>query len=149
MRANKKLSAAWLKRAALLLLIAVMMLSAVACGSDDSDDEDVYTPPAVYVSPYVTMVKEATNSTYGITYGDAFDSFFSDPEWDYFKASTGEHVVEFEGGFLYDGAPATATIQFVLDMEEGTLTVYHLSINGVDQSKLMLSALVKKVFESY
>lgn len=148
MRTNK-LSAAWLKRIALLLLIAVMMFSAIACGSDDSDDEDTYIPPAVYVSPYVTMVKEATNSKYGITYGDAFDSFFTDPEWDYFKATTGEHVVEFEGGFLYDGVPATATIQFVLDMEEGMLSVYHLSINGVDQSKLMLSALVQKVFESY
>lgn len=67
----------------------------------------------------------------------------------HFKASTGEHVVEFEGGFYYDNKPATATIQFIVDMSEGTIQVYHLSINGQAQNKLMLAALVKKVFESY
>ena len=103
MRTKNSSFSGWLKRIALLALIAVMMVSAVACGSDNSSDSDdsVYIPP-VYVSPYVRMVKDATNSNYGITYGDAFDSFFSDPEWSYFEASTGENVVEFEGRFLYD-----------------------------------------------
>jgi len=106
-----------------------------------------------YIAPpensYITTVKNATNSNYGITYGAAFNKFFSNPKWSYFKASSGEDVVEFEGDFYYDGAPATATVQFVVDTYNGTLEVYHLSINGVSQSKLMLATLVKKVFESY
>lgn len=139
-----------LKRIAAIALIAVLMLSLVACASSDSDDDDsVYIPPVTFVSPYVKMITEATHSEYGITYGDAFDSFFSDPEWSYFESTTGEDVVEFEGGFSYSGSPAIAKIQFVLDLSEGTFSAYHLSINGEDQSRLMLATMIQKVFESY
>ena len=99
--------------------------------------------------PYVKLVKTATNSNYGITYGDAFNKFFTNPKWSYFKADSGENVVEFTGGFSYSGSPATAKIQFVVDVSANTLEVYHLSINGEAQNRLMLAALVKKVFESY
>lgn len=141
------------KRIALVTLVIALMLTFAACsGTSSSDDDydydydDVYVPP---VSPYVTMVKDATNSNYGITYEKAFNAFFANPEWSYFKATSGEHVVEFEGEFSYDNAPATATIQFVVDVDEGTFSAYHLSINGVDQSRLMLATLIQKVFESY
>ena len=140
------------RRFLILFLAAIMLLSMTACnfGEDSSDYDDyddyVYVPP---VSPYVTMVKEATHSSYGITYGKAFDSFFADPEWSYFKADSGEDVVEFTGEFSYSGSPATAKIQFVLDLSGGTFTAYHLSIDGVAQNKLMLSAMIQKVFESY
>ncbi len=124
--------------------ILIVVFATDSCGGDSDSSQS-----QSYVNPYVSMVKNARNSSYGITYGAAFDRFFSSPEWSYFKATTGEHVVEFEGDFLYDGARARATIQFVLDMSEGTMTVYHLSINGQSQSRLLLTALVNKVFESY
>ena len=95
------------------------------------------------------MVKEATNSNYGITYGAAFDNFFSDPEWSHFTSTDGKEVVEFEGGFTYSGSPAKAKFQFVVNESEGTMQVYHLSINGEAQNKLMIATFVKKVFESY
>ena len=129
---------------ALALGILIVVLATDSCGGDSDSSQS-----QSYVNPYVSMVKNARNSSYGITYGAAFDRFFSSPEWSYFKATTGEHVVEFEGDFLYDGARARATIQFVLNMSEGTMTVYHLSINGQAQSRLLLTALVNKVFESY
>ena len=129
---------------ALALGILIVVLATDSCGGDSDSSQS-----QSYVNPYVSMVKNARNSSYGITYGAAFDRFFSSPEWSYFKATTGEHVVEFEGYFLYDGARARATIQFVLNMSEGTMTVYHLSINGQAQSRLLLTALVNKVFESY
>lgn len=131
---------------ALALGILIVVLATDSCGDSGSSGN---SQSQSYVNPYVSMVKNARNSSYGITYGAAFDRFFSSPEWSYFKATTGEHVVEFEGYFLYDGARARATIQFVLDMSEGTMTVYHLSINGQSQSRLLLTALVNKVFESY
>ncbi len=95
------------------------------------------------------MVRDAKHSTYGITYGTALNDFFSDPEWSYFESTTGEHVVEFEGGFSYDNSPATARIQFIIDLDEGTFSAAYLAINDVAQNKLMLAALIKKVFESY
>lgn len=137
-----------MKRIIVTVLAVIMLMSLVACGSDsNSSGGSTYTPPVV--NPYVKMVKNATHSEYGITYGKAFDSFFSDPEWSYFEASTGEKVVEFEGGFSYSGSPATAKIQFVLDISAGTFSAHFLSINGEAQNKLMLAAMIKKVFESY
>lgn len=142
-------------RIASITLVAVLMLSLTACdfGSSSSDSSNSSKgssySPSTYTSPYVNMVKNATHKTYGIQYGTAFNAFFSSPKWSYFKASSGEHVVEFEGTFSYDGAPAKAKIQFVVDVDEGTFTAYHLSIDGVAQSKILLSTLIKKVFESY
>lgn len=137
-----------LRRSLILALVAILSVGLFACGSDDDDDYgSSYVAPVV--SPYVSMVKNAKHSTYGITYGAAFNSFFSNPEWSYFKASTGEDVVEFEGRFSYSGSPATAKIQFVVDTSAGTFTAYHLSIDGEAQSKLMLATMIQKVFESY
>lgn len=127
------------------LTIGIVAIVNAATSSDSSSSSS----SSYYTNPYVTMVKTATNSNYGITYGAAFDSFFTNTEWSYFKATTGENVVEFEGDFLYSGALATAKIQFIVDTASGTLSVYHLSIDGVDQNKLMLATLVQKVFESY
>ena len=142
----KKLIRKWwfwvIVAAAVLTLIGVIVGVSAASNSGSG----TYTPA---MNRYVKIVKTTTNSNYGITYGAAFDSFFTNPRWEYFQASTGEHVVEFEGGFSYSNAPATAKIQFIVDEVGGTLEVYHLSIDGEAQSRLMLAAMVKKVFESY
>ncbi len=111
---------------------------------DNDYDYDWYTD-----DDYIDMIKDAKNSTYGITYGDAFDSFFTDPTWSYFEATTGEDVVEFEGGLLYNNEPVTALIQFILYVDEGTFEVYYLSLDDEDQDDLMLEALIEKVFEEY
>lgn len=142
----------FMKRLMVLSLAVLMLLSFAACGDDDSDSGSSGGGSSYnynYVSPYVTMVKDAKHSTYGITYGRAFDSFFSNPKWEYFKSTTGEHVVEFTGGFSYYDKPADAKIQFVLDLADGTFTAHHLSIDGEAQSRLMLASMIQKVFESY
>ena len=129
----------------LIGIVAVVGISSSGGSSGGSSSGSTYVPS---VSPYVRMVKEATHSSYGITYGKAFNSFFSSPSWSSFTATSGETVVEFEGRFSYQNSPATAKIQFVLDLSGGTFSAYHLSINGVAQNKLMLATLIKKVFES-
>lgn len=100
-------------------------------------------------SPFVTLVKTTTNSNYGITYGAAFDSFFSSPRWRYFLSDGGANVVEFTGKFSYADAPATALIQFVVDLDEGSITASYLEINGIAQNRLLLATLIGKVFSSY
>ena len=150
---GKKLLKKWWFWAIIAVVVAGLVLGiCLIAGDKDSDSGSPSggtSSVTSYVDPFVTLVKTTENSKYGITYGRAFDSFFTRPRWEYFQAVSGEHVVEFNGGFLYDGEPATATVQFVIDLDEGMLEVYHLSIDGVAQSRLMLSALLEKVFTSY
>lgn len=146
----RKLIRKWWFWAIIVALIALLVVGITLIADGGSSDASTSSNSSYYYEhPYVTLVKTTKNTSYGVTYGAAFNSFFTSPSWEYFSASSGEDVVEFSGGFLYDGAPATATVQFVLDMDAGMLEVYHLSINGVGQSRMMLSALLQKVFESY
>lgn len=143
---KKKFFKRWWFWLIVIIIGAFVFVSGSDSSSSSSSSSGSYYVPTI--SPYVSMVKDATNSNYGITYGKAFNYFFSNPDWSSFTATTGEIVVEFEGKFTYDNSPATAKIQFVLDLAGGTFSVYHLSINGVSQSKLVLATLINKVFET-
>ena len=149
------------KKKTVLIIVAVVAVLLVAIigigiagsdsgssGSSGSSGGSSYSSGS-YESYYINMVKNAKNSTYGITYGSAFNSFFSSPSWEYFESTTGKHVVEFEGDFLYSGVPTTARIQFTLDLSGGTFTATYLAFDEEAQTKLMLSAMIEKVFESY
>lgn len=142
---KKKLIHKWWFWAIIVIAVAGII---IAFNSNNSS-HSTYASSYSYESPYVTAVKDSTNSQYGIKYGKAFNSFFTSPSWEYFQASTGEDVVEFTGGFSYNGSPATAKIQFVLDLDDGSFTAEYLSINGVSQNRLTLAAMIDKVFSSY
>ncbi len=139
----------WLIVVAVVGGIVVGIVLASNSSKGGSGSSSSYSAPAVYVDPYVTLVKTARNSNYGVTYGAAFDSFFTSPRWESFTASSGEKVVEFNGGFLYSGKPATATFQFVLDFANDRMSVEYLAINGQAQNRLMLATFLQKIFESY
>lgn len=130
------------------LIFGIAKIGDGGSSSGGSSSGSSFSTPS-FTDPYVRMVKEATHSSYGIEYGKAFDRFFSSPSWRSFDSTSGQKVVEFTGRFTYSGSPATAKIQFVLDIQGGTFTAYYLSINDVSQNKLMLSAMIQKVFESY
>ena len=112
---------------------------------------------------HIIGVKGGTNSAYpGVTYGEAFEKFFSRPSWKYFVGTqegpdedgdgkpdyTVENVdvVEFTGNCLYSDVEVTALIQFVLDNEAGTFQPVYLSFNEVPQNMLMLAGLMDTVF---
>ncbi len=112
---------------------------------------------------HIQFVKGGTNTAYpGVTYEEAFENFFTDPSWKYFKGTQegpdddgdGEpdytiddvDVVEFTGRCLYADTEVTALIQFVLDTNAGTFEPTFLSFNDVPQSVLMLAGLMEKVF---
>lgn len=99
---------------------------------------------------YINMVKGGSPELYpDITYGEAFDAFFDDCEWEYFESTDGKNVVEFHGDCLYGDKEVTVAMQFVVNMDEGTFEVYTASIDGEVQVPLVYSALLLKVFESY
>ena len=81
------------------------------------------TPIASVINPedeHITFVKNGTPELYpDITYDEAFSKFFSNRSWSYFVSDTGKDVVQFEGDCMYHDTQVTATIQFVLNMEEG------------------------------
>ncbi len=99
---------------------------------------------------YVNYVKEGYPESYPyITYGQAFNDFFGDPEWKYFKSSDENDIVEFSGKCTYMDAEVTATIQFVLDIDNGTFVPGYFDMNGVPQNEWMTLFIINKVFDSY
>lgn len=65
-------------------IIFVVILFAIMGGGDNK---------------YVKLVKTGAPDGYpDITYGKAFDNFFTNPTWKYFESDKNEDVVEFSGG---------------------------------------------------
>lgn len=151
------------KKLIALCILTITCLSLISCRSDDIIDQTANIVQAV--DENVLSVKNGTCSSYeGITYGEAFDSFFSLPTWKYFKGTqegpdedgdgkpdyTNDNidVVEFTGSCMYSDVEVKARIQFTLDKENGTFDATYLAFNEVPQNMLMLNMLISKAFES-
>ncbi len=81
-------------------------------------------------SEYVTAIKESTMTDYpSQTVGEAFESFFADPEWKSFTSKDGEIIVEFNGGCTWNGEDADCCIQFEI-YEDDTFDTYYADIDG-------------------
>lgn len=81
------------------------------------------------------------------TYGEAFDDFFEDPNWDYFQSDDGRDVVEFTGGCSYRGENADIYIQFIARKSENYCTVCYASVNGNGMSDDEILNMIGSVFE--
>ena len=84
-----------------------------------------------------------------ITFGDAFGEFFSSPTWNYFKADTGEEVVEFTGYCLRNNEEVKVRLQFILNNENGTFQTGAVSINDLVQSQEESNEIVYSAFKNY
>lgn len=61
----------------------------------------------------IQFVKELPFAQYhDKTFGWAFDHFFHNPQWDFFKDEYGEYVVEFSGECTYEGEHTVLKMQF-------------------------------------
>lgn len=99
---------------------------------------------------YIRMIKETAPQAYpDITYGEAFEAFFGDDSWNYFKSTDEQDVVEFHGKCQYDGEEAEVTIQYLVSYEEGTLQLYTMAINDEPQTEFVQLLMLEKIFESY
>lgn len=98
---------------------------------------------------HVLTVKNGHPESYpGVTYGEAFDSFFGTPAWNYFEGDGGEQVVEFAGYCTYMEVEVKARLQFLLNTD-GTFSAGAFSLNDVPQTQLMTAAMLEKVFSQY
>lgn len=104
---------------------------------------------------YIEMVQSSSPDAYpDVTYGEAFNNYFSNPEWEYFVSDDDSQVVEFNGRCLYLNEEADVTVQFLLtDLEnennEYLIEFGYLGINGQSQSDIVKWALVEEIFGDY
>ena len=125
------------------------MILAGCSGSSPSGSSDVSSDPLDYFrdSINVSSVKDASlSSCPSATLGEMADAFMSNASWTDFPSSTGTTIVELTGGISYDGYPSDALIQF--DLSGGSFEAVYLGINEVDQSLLVLSALLGKMCDA-
>lgn len=84
---------------------------------------------------YVDMVQNSCPkalSDSGISYKEAFDRYFSDRKWKYFKSKDQEDVVEFNGKGIYDGKESDVEIQFILTEESENTYYIELGATMID-----------------
>ncbi len=99
---------------------------------------------------YVRFVKEACPEAYpDISYGDAFDDFFGDCKWEYFKSEENQDVVEFRGNCMYEDETAEVKAQFLVSYDEGKGELYTMSLNDEIQPELVQAILLTKIFNDY
>lgn len=99
-------------------------------------------------SYYINIVANDSLDGYeGITYKEAFDAFFSNPTWIYFKSDQGNDVVEFTGGLTVDGNEVTACLQFLI--KNGDFEFSWLDYDEEEQSQSEMDDLLETVFSFY
>ncbi len=124
-----------------LFLITIFLLLASGCGGKPN--------ALTSLDPRTSVVRDGHFNSYpNVSIGNAYNAFFSDPNWKYFETSDKRKVVEFSGGCTYRDAPVKVTQQFVLH-NDNSFEVGYLAFNDVPQVQLISSALIAKVFENY
>lgn len=104
--------------------------------------------PALSPTQYIQMVTGGYRiDDPEFTYGDAFNSFFSSPHWEFFISEEDEKIVEFTGDCTYRDTPVTACIQFVIYEEDETFEAVWLDFNEVPQDTITMNALISTAFE--
>ena len=137
------------KRPIYVLLAVISLLLAGCSSSSSSDASDATSDLLDYFteSSNVLSVKDASlSSCPSATLGQMADAFMTNPSWRDFPSTTGSTVVELTGEISYDGFPADALIQF--DLSGGSFEAVYLGINNIDQSLLVLSALLNKMCDA-
>lgn len=114
----------------MLIVLIIMMVTLVACSNEDSSGQLQGTiwdsNIAMVQNGYPVLIPN-------ITYKEAYDYFFDNPQWRGFEADDGSDVVEFSGECLYYDEEAEVYIQFVLDDEESFSMWYVGIIVGEEQ----------------
>lgn len=96
----------------------------------------------------ISSVKNGKLSGYpNKTVGDAFDDFLSGPVWQEFTADSGEHVVQVKGKCLYMEETVTLCVQFVLDDDDDTFSLYTVTLNDIPQNRLTQLGLLSAVYD--
>ncbi|MEK4730058.1 hypothetical protein [Paenibacillus sp. FSL L8-0641] len=134
-------------------LILLLLLSACSTESEQvvkdvtSKVEDQVSNVSDKDNEHVLAVKNGHFKAYvNQPIGETFSKFFSDNTWKYFKAQSGEDIVEFTGYMMYRDTKVKARLQFIVGKED-EFEASALSFNDVPQDELMKASVLKTVFE--
>lgn len=124
-----------------IALWGVAIFAAVMLFATNTDFfTDLVKPGAGVREAYLTQYSKT------VTIEDAFDDFFEKEKWSTYKEN-GYSYVSFSGVCEYLGEKVDARVIFKITGEN--FVVDHLDINGVEQSDILLYALLAKVYEKY
>lgn len=143
-----------------LVLIPVIFLFVVSINaSTGSSGEDVSSQfQGTENAGKINIVKNGCPSLIpNITFEEAYETFFANPDWRYFVADDEEEseIVEFVGDCTYDGEDAEVYIQFLLYDETDDLDfeLYYAGIKQndvvVDSDNSIIIELIYKPFSDY
>lgn len=113
-----------------VLAVLVMTSMLAACSGEDSSGQLQDTAWDSNISMvqngYPVLIPD-------ITYKEAYEYFFENPQWRGFEADDGSDVVEFSGECTYYDEDAAVYIQFVIDDEESFSMWYVGIVVGEEQ----------------
>lgn len=78
--------------------------------------------------------------------GETFSKFFSDNTWKYFKAQSGEDIVEFTGYMMYRDTKVKARLQFIVGKEdefEALVKTYSLHLTMIKKRNSIYSLVTQ------
>lgn len=144
----------WTKAVFPAVILAFTALMASCQEAEDTakrvaeDTGDVIQAEMTKNNEFLQAVKSGSLEQYpNVVLEEAFSGFFSSPNWKYFLAETGEHVVEFTGRCTYAEKEVKAKLQFVVEDESKRFDLQALEFNEVPQNNLIKGALIQAVFE--
>ena len=97
----------------------------------------------------VDAIKNGSPNKYpNITYEEAFDNFFQNPEWKSAgKDDEGNKLVKFTGNCTYFDEYSSAVVTFTV--YDDTFTVSSIKMNGQELGVILTNALIDRVFDEY
>ena len=130
-----------------LMTVMIILSSFTACSDDNEDLQGSIFDSNISMvqNGYPVMIPD-------ITYKQAYNYFFENPQWRGFEADDGSEVVEFSGGCTYYDEDATVYIQFVIDDEESFSMWYaSISVGGetIEADEQLFIELVYTPFATY
>lgn len=83
------------------------------------------------------------------TVKEAFNHFFTYPTWDYFYSTSNDDIVEFEGIAYRGDVLGIVTLQFVVDVYEGSFKVEYAAFDDNPMTYYEFEGLLDKIYSSY
>ena len=100
-------------------------------------------------SKYIDSLKRSHSSAYpNVTIEDAFNKFYSDPHWKYYKSTTGDSIVSFTGKCMYDGKLSKVELRYLVN-PDNTFQLTGGSLDGVEQNLLFIAMFAGQPFTDY
>ena len=104
---------------------------------------DAQLSPSIFVKKVKSGALQVDPSR---SIGEAFDNFFARPNWRSFKGKDSANVVEFTGGFSFDGKNSEALFQFT--MTDDGFKLSYGEINGVAMNPLVMGVFIQRIYEA-